>query len=389
MRPLDKGSGDGYKPATELSWNKYYDKKVTANWTALNALTGKGDDSTLKLETKEALQLVLNLNTGQPIETLTTPKTVVDKKVVEDQKSKATTAITEKTAEIYKEAAGPLCKALGTFCAYCETNITGLVEVDHVANKSEYPTYTTTWENFLPACGACNSKKSNKPTREEEAKEPPRPKIEGDKLKEDLPFYNKIRAQDGALNPDYYRWPDTSSGTFEFFKIRFEAQLQGKTFLPITHAEAATPSNQITEENISKREVCANVWYQGVNRKNKLVQVVVEPDGGNLTVMCGLNENTVQKGSNVTYDRRVYNRTRAWFEVLDTIEPLRTTKTTKDVDAHWPAILRTSKHVGFWSVWVTLLNQMEDPETKESLAKRFCSDKNISYPGTNRKDLKF
>lgn len=67
--------------------------------------------------------------------------------------------------KIYKEAGADLIDGLGEYCSYCESRIAGLLEVEHVAPKAQYPTLATDWDNLLLACGACNICKSDLPSR--------------------------------------------------------------------------------------------------------------------------------------------------------------------------------------------------------------------------------
>ena len=44
-------------------------------------------------------------------------------------------------------------------CMYCEDSCAD--EVEHIRPKDLYPEFTFVWENYLYACGSCNSRKSN------------------------------------------------------------------------------------------------------------------------------------------------------------------------------------------------------------------------------------
>jgi hypothetical protein len=78
---------------------------------------------------------------------------------------KAQEAIEKRVTEIYKQAAVPLMKRLADYCSYCETRLTGLLEVEHTVPKSQFPTFAVDWDNFLIACGPCNTAKGDGPSR--------------------------------------------------------------------------------------------------------------------------------------------------------------------------------------------------------------------------------
>ncbi|CAH1215780.1 hypothetical protein PAECIP111893_04027 [Paenibacillus plantiphilus] len=62
----------------------------------------------------------------------------------------------------YQEARGHLIERLGTYCSYCERALGGNIAVEHIQPKSKAPGLSLSWNNFLLACGNCNSIKADK-----------------------------------------------------------------------------------------------------------------------------------------------------------------------------------------------------------------------------------
>ena len=367
MRPVTKGAGAGYVPAPTLSWARYNNKHVqTPAWTALNALTGQTTDP-LVLTVPNALALALAAVVATPPSASQTA---------------AKKAIIDKATDIYKTAAAPLAAAVGSFCRYDETSVPGPLEVEHVANKAFYPTLMTTWDNFLLACGPCNTAKGDDPTRAVAAVNPPPPALDP-ATGTDLQFSAKIR--------DLYAWPDSYNGTFQYFWTDFQISLDnGATWQQMTYADAANlDQNYLVSQDLNTRVVRADVWHNGALRANAMVYVVVQPWEQNLVEMCNLNALGNTSG-NKTYDRRMYNRTLAWFSILEIMRPLMTIDNEDTFLLLWPIIQYSSASTGFWSLWVTLLSQYNDfANPPHSLGYWLYADPTAAtfYPGTNTANI--
>jgi len=61
------------------------------------------------------------------------------------------------------KARGDLVSRIGRYCCYCEMAVNNMIQVEHVESQSLVPELKKAWDNFLLACGYCNSTKSNKP----------------------------------------------------------------------------------------------------------------------------------------------------------------------------------------------------------------------------------
>lgn len=61
----------------------------------------------------------------------------------------------------YNQAKDDLRSTIGSYCSYCEMNISNQPDIEHVAPKSKNPELENEWSNFLLACKTCNTIKSN------------------------------------------------------------------------------------------------------------------------------------------------------------------------------------------------------------------------------------
>lgn len=61
----------------------------------------------------------------------------------------------------YNQAKDDLRSSIGSFCSYCEINISNQPDIEHVSPKSKNHDTENDWGNFLLACKTCNTIKSN------------------------------------------------------------------------------------------------------------------------------------------------------------------------------------------------------------------------------------
>jgi hypothetical protein len=82
------------------------------------------------------------------------------------------------------------------------------------------------------------------------------------------------------------------------------------------------------------------------------------------------------------------NRTRAWFNALNTCRLLGQAVNQAAFDQLWKYVPMMGVHSGFYSVWVTVLQHFSD-FTGNSYASRFVADTHapLYYPNTCRTDL--
>lgn len=365
MRPVLKGDGPGYVPPANLSWNRLNNQgQQTPAYTALISVFNVTTyPDTLVLNVADCLRMVLEIN----LKLVTGPSTAAAK-----------SAIMEKASEVYKLASIPLVDAVGAFCAFCETRITGLVEVEHVANKATYPTYMTTWANFVPTCGPCNTAKANKPDRAtvvgwDRRLNPDAP--------DDTPFYDVIR--------DHYAWPDRWNNTYQFFPLDFQMSLDdGASWVSLSLADAVDlQTNYMVRFDLKQRKVWADLWHDQELHEGVLARVLVLPEDDDLVALCRLNKADTQG----TYDRRLFNRTLAWFTALDILRPIMQIQDEEQFLHFWPVVHYMSVGTGFWSLWVTILSQFDDfDDPPHSLGFWLWGDPDAAdfYPGTNTADIR-
>lgn len=98
----------------------------------------------------------------------------------------------------YENAQQSLTERLEEYCSYCERWIASGIHVEHKKPKHDYPEDEFQWNNFLLACGNCNSGKGH-----------------------------------GKLNLDDYLWPD-SDNTYRAFTYDSE----GRVLVNVSYTES-------------------------------------------------------------------------------------------------------------------------------------------------------
>ncbi|CAH0442869.1 HNH endonuclease [Ralstonia pseudosolanacearum] len=321
----------------------------------------------------DALLALLKIAKGQSLPNIT----------ANEQKTIAK-AIAKRVADIYKTASAPLTQNLGSYCSFCGTPMLGLLEVEHTVPKAPYPTFTTTWANFLLCCGPCNTAKSSTPSR---ATATP---WTGTPSPTEQELYDAIR-------DDHYIWPDLNGTCWEDMPMHF-AYVN-----PITNTWhlLAAPfdvdlNNRLTGYDVVNHKVYADIK---VNNSATLsnAQVAVIVDGANthgLQARANAMINLMQFNNDVTnpltgtYDRRVMNRTRAWLDALGICRQLQAATNQTLFNALWAQVPIMGAASGFYSVWVKVLRNFTDP-SGTNYASRFVTDTNapLFYPNTNTANL--
>lgn len=294
---------------------------------------------------------------------------------VADQ-TRAVTAIQNRVGGVYKLASVPLTQELGAFCSFCETPLSGLLEVEHCVPKSEYPTFALDWDNFLLSCSPCNGSKGNTPSRST---------VQGwlGKMRlTEQDYYQEIRQ-------NHYVWADLESRSYRWLPLSLERyDSVGDTWHPVPMDEAANPDNVLLPYDIAKREVQARICDPhdptGNTSNDWVVRVVTSgtaPRADEMVRLCRLNENGKLTS---TYDRRVMNRTIQWFRTLLVLKNYNVAKGSGTQKQMWEMLLLAAQGAGFYSVWMTILD-FHDP----ALALSFVNDSKAKnyYPNTEPKDL--
>jgi 5-methylcytosine-specific restriction endonuclease McrA len=288
--------------------------------------------------------------------------------------SRAVKAIQNHVGNTYKLASVPLTQELGAFCSFCETPLSGLLEVEHCAPKSEYPTFALHWDNFLLACSACNIGKGNTPSRSVV-----RGWVGKGRLTEQQ-YYDEIRQ-------NHYVWADLETQSYRWLPLQMEYyDNHSGSWNDVQMDKAANPENLVLSNELAKREVVARI-YDPNDKMMKTyddysVRIVTAGQSSRAQEMiklCKLNENGKMTS---TYDRRVTNRTILWFRCLYALKNYYAARTRGARQSAWNLLLLAAEGGGFFSVWLTVLNY-HDP----ALSAKFVADSLAYYPNTDPKDL--
>ncbi|MBA2116092.1 HNH endonuclease [Bremerella alba] len=286
--------------------------------------------------------------------------------------------------EIYKEAAEDLISELGEYCSYCESPITGLLEVEHILSKSEFPTLSTAWSNFLLACGPCNNCKGNTPTRQ--------------MVRRWLAARITNEAQcEGEVHRRYY-WPDRFPDSYQALPVDLFYDVGSGNWQQVSLPDATSVQNRLVSVDIPSRTVradlpsvpqmnvpvCARVIPRVIQASVSGVTLGVTPKGTSEIIdLCGLN---TTKSYRVAYDRRGLNRTRAWFSAVETLKTLASSPNQADFDRTWSLVGRTAAGIGFFSVWLRVFSMTTDP-SGQKLDQRFVREYAGMFAGTNTSQL--
>jgi len=293
------------------------------------------------------------------------------------EQSEAVKAIQDKVANSYKCAAVPLTQELGPFCSFCETPLPGLLEVEHCVPKSEYPMFSLAWNNFLLACSPCNTAKGNVPSRSAVRAWAQSP------ITSENEFYAEVRLR-------HYVWADIGGQSHSWLPVQLEAyDAQMRAWNAVPMNQAAHLDNTVISHDISKREVKARIFDPASNSHLPRIvrSQVARPAGSNagraieMVKLCDLNENGTLTS---TYDRRVLNRTLAWFRCLVSLKTHLLQKNPAVQNSTWDMLLQNAAAVGFYSTWLTIVRS-HNPK----LAMRFVADtaQPLYYPGTDITNL--
>jgi len=291
---------------------------------------------------------------------------------------RAVAAIRNKVTAAYKLAGVPLTEELGPFCSFCETPLPGLLEVEHCVPKSEYPSFALNWENFLLACNPCNTSKGSIPSRSTVRV------WARTRLTKEQGFYSEIRSR-------HYVWADIGGTSYRWLPLVLEFYHSATgTWAVLPMTEAAHLENKHVSSDIAKREVQATI-YDTTSKVHiqRIVRTQLDPSvsataaarGREMLQLCALNENGNLAS---TYDRRVLNRTAAWFQCLEALKAHKAANDPEMQTATWKMLLQNSAAVGFYSVWLSIL-RFHDMK----LADKFVKDSNQKpyYPGTDTRYL--
>jgi hypothetical protein len=275
-----------------------------------------------------------------------------------------------KIEEIYPRAAEYLLAQVGAFCSFCESPLSTQLAVEHVVPKSQYPTFAVDWNKFLIACTTCNSVKGSAPAR---ASVRAQLIAAGNANPAEADLYYELRN-------NRYAWPDISPTTYRNAPVVLHADT-GAGLAALNMADATHSNNRLVRIDYNQQKVYADVCVGGQLQQNRQVAALLVPNGQTdqaVVDLCKLNR---IQNMRIT-DRRVMNRTAAWFSILTLlaalVDPYPQLNTVPG--QNWTALVDAARTVGFYSVWVTILAN-RNPQ----LANTFVAATNNggSHPGTN------
>lgn len=265
------------------------------------------------------------------------------------------------------DARRALIQSVGAYCSYCSAPIFSHLAIEHVLPKSTFPESAFSWPNFLLACSTCNSVKGNKPNQG--TINPGHPQSTANAI-------NYITNQ-GALN---YLWP-----YYDWSQIMlpspfpFRNRLMWGTFADRSGQFTGTAEiSKEDEERLyglwSTKQLDVDRWVYYVPgqymRSKQYLAVELSPDPAlplatqtavrNVIDLMSLNRVAKVKDSSSTVDRRLYDRTNAWFRAMYVRKELEharlTDRQARDV---FPAALEQAKltiqATGYWGVWLQVL----------------------------------
>jgi hypothetical protein len=274
------------------------------------------------------------------------------------------------------DARRALIQSVGAYCSYCSAPIFSHLAIEHVLPKNTFPQSAFAWPNFLLACSTCNSVKGNKPNQ---ATIPGAPKSTADTK-------NYITNQ-GALN---YLWPH-----YDWTQIMlpapfpFRNRLMWGTFSDRTGEFSGT--EEITKKDEEQlyhlwatNQLSIDRWVYYVPgermRSKRYFAVALSSDPAfsdtiqdavrNIIDLMSLNRVAKVKDSSSTVDRRLFDRTNAWFRAMYVRKELEharlTDKQARDV---FPAALEQAKltiqATGYWGVWLQVLGRNKITRTQQ------------------------
>lgn len=309
--------------------------------------------------------------------------------------------IVEKLTEIYQQSKVDLEDNIGRYCSYCEI-ISNDLAVEHIVPKAPYPLKMIEWDNFLLGCKGCNSTKGDRPERKQ-AKQW---------------VASNANANDMAqaiLNHHY--WPHIDESSFRLYKYTLMYK-DGNDFKPIDLNRSAHLEN-FSDINPRSSGVIASVRIDNTTwKRNVEVVSVANPIGAvsgftldkprleSTLGLLKLDKVTNTKGKR---DKRTVRRAESWFEILREVDDLDkevlkagadTNQQKEKFVSQWENLLKIAKKTGFYSVWVTILQEhnypafLDNPNKYKKLGQKFVADTNDgqidirkNFPGTRTTNL--
>lgn len=312
----------------------------------------------------------------------------------------------------YTNAATELINQLGPYCAYCEANLKAQIDVEHMLPKGRnqgqgFPSLAKSWLNFLPACPRCNSTKNARPSKND---------IHNAVDDDAMAARNAAGGPAGALAEAAVRnftKDDLTSRNIgagwglgitdreyaRLYQRHYQFPLEATSYRNIGFALCNIVGGNDNIDNIPILNQL-NWTIQVIDEQNKYVTVnvpggvsrnyrVYVDDGtygaaviatpalnvrrvSRMVDICGLNS------INANTDRRVLERTEAWFMALEAVSRIQNDlaglaglalggaapNVYNSVYALWrDNVINTIKEKGFISVWLKIFAAFQHPLT--------------------------
>jgi hypothetical protein len=282
-------------------------------------------------------------------------------------------AVKEKLREGYALAAGPLETNMGRFCSYCEGFYATGLGVEHILPKAPFPAFYLAWENFLLACPSCNSLKGEQPAPGNPIFNPAPP--------DQIGYFNTTKAS--------YSWPQWNPLAFREQQLQFEYfENGGWNFVNSTNSVA--PTTTLQGENGATRTITANVSNGPNNVPVQIIMAGTDVEPNRFIELVQLNRPSFnQRRPGGEADVRVWERTLAWFTVLSVLRLLQASASEAEFLAKWTVMMNMIKRIGFYSVWVTVINRLgpngawKIPGQNRSVMNLFLTEIPGQFAGTN------
>lgn len=268
-----------------------------------------------------------------------------------------------RVAECYRKAMPDVIDGMGAYCAYCELPLHDPSQLEHVLPKSQYPTFALDWDNFLPACVGCNSRKGDQPLRATVAgwlgvQQATPPECEGE------------------VRGGRFRWPDRD--VIEGYVAVHLHYHDGTGWQPCDPQASVDAATRHHSTSIRAGEVRATVPGLPVGGAGTVpvAALVVEAASDSATRrvidLCKLARTPIPGDAS---DRRTVRRTEVWLQAVQAL------RAVVGPGGGLPAALPASvadqvRATGFWRVWVMVAG-LVDTQLRQLLVA------GVPLPGTD------
>jgi hypothetical protein len=313
-----------------------------------------------------------------------------------------------KLDDVYGSARLDMISALGQYCSFCEMPVgDSSLAIEHMLPKSAFLNLAVLTANFLLACPVCNSKKSNNPVSQTPLgggapfityqwpinwSTPLIPSVPVGMALKPASWPDYLNTEQVLFNA--YMWPQYT-GSYQSFdqqlaiyagaalgyqytqpnRLDTITTIQGQTITALLHGVRA---GHAIPEDVSILTISRAAAFIQNNSVPVVAHNFLAPPAGvfpNSATMVGafnfgtgrglIDFNDTTTGTYFT-DRRMFNRTKAWFNALYAFNRLNSAQAisppgappgpTQAYTILMQEVCSTASANGFFSVWVTVFN---------------------------------